>query len=406
MAVWPWLRSWPEHVKPAPGFFANGSRNSACDGFMKKGDKASRPIPFAFPAGEAQALRGEIDAALARVLDGNAYILGPEVAAFEKALAASLQVCDVIGVGSGTDALVLALVGLGIVSGDEVITVSHTSGATVAAIRMVGAIPVLVDILEDTYCLDPDDLRSALSPKTKAIIAVHLYGHPADIEAIRAAAPGIPVVEDCAQAQGAFWQGRPAGSLGDIACFSFYPTKNLGALGDGGAVASNDAGIAARIRTLRTYGWTKPQYAELCHGRCSRLDEIQAALLSVKLKVLPDYVARRRALAARYHAGLSALPLTLPVEKPGAAHAYHLYVLRSDRRDALEQHLGNEAIGVGRHYPFPVHRQPGLASGARISGTLSVTDRIGGQILSLPMFATMSDGQADRVIAAILDFFA
>jgi dTDP-4-amino-4,6-dideoxygalactose transaminase len=395
---------------PAPADFCNWrSSNWAYEGlsdFMKNGDNALAHVPFAFPAGEAQALRAEIDAALARVVDGNAYILGPEVAAFETAMAASLDVRDVIGVASGTDALVLALLGLGVESGDEVITVSHTAGATVAALRMIGATPVLVDVCADTYCLAPDSLASALSPKTKAIVAVHLYGHPADIGAIREAAPGIPVVEDCAQAQGALLAGRPVGSLADLACFSFYPTKNLGALGDGGAVACNDEGLAARIRSLRTYGWTRPQYAELSHGRCSRLDEIQAALLSVKLKRLPGYIARRRSIAARYGAGLSTLPLTLPVEKPGAAHAFHLYVLRTDRRDELERHLSRQSVGVGRHYPFPVHCQPGLAAGARIPGRLAVTERISGQILSLPMFATMSDEQVDRVIAVVRDFFA
>jgi dTDP-4-amino-4,6-dideoxygalactose transaminase len=372
---------------------------------MIKSDNTVPPIPLAFPGGEAQALRTDILSALTRVVDGNAFILGPEVADFEKALAASLQVHDAVGVASGTDALVLALLALGIESGDEVVTVSHTAGATVAAIRMIGAVPVLVDVLEDTYCLDPDRLKSALSSRTKAIVAVHLYGHPADIDAIRAAAPGIPVVEDCAQAQGALLGPKPVGGHGDVACFSFYPTKNLGALGDGGAVASNDRGVAERVRKLRTYGWTKPQYAELSHGRCSRLDEMQAAVLSVKLKKLPNYVAQRRAIAARYRAGLSMLPLILPMEKPGTAHAYHLYVLRSDRRDALEQHLGEAGIGVGRHYPLPVHRQPGLTAGARIPERLAVTEKIGGEILSLPMFATMSDDQVDRVIARVRDFF-
>jgi dTDP-4-amino-4,6-dideoxygalactose transaminase len=373
---------------------------------MNKGDSALASIPLAFPAGEVEVLRTEIMAAVARVVDGNAYILGPEVAAFEKALAASLRASDAIGVASGTDALVLALLALGVESGDEVITVSHTAGATVAAIRMIGAVPVLVDVLEDTYCLDPACLKAALSAKTKAIIAVHLYGHPADMEAIRAHAPGIPVVEDCAQAQGALSGQVPVGGLGDVASFSFYPTKNLGALGDGGAVVTSNADVAMRVRKLRTYGWTRPQYSELSLGRCSRLDEIQAAVLSVKLRMLPDYVGRRRAVAARYRKGLSKLPLALPVEKPGAVHAYHLYVLRSDRRDALEHHLKGREIGVGRHYPLPVHRQPGLAAGARIPGPLAVTDKIGSQILSLPMFATISDEQVDRVVAAVREFFA
>lgn len=373
---------------------------------MNKGNSAFPPVPFAFPGGEAEALRAELVAALSRVLDGNAYILGPEVRGFERALALALQVRETVGVASGTDAIVLALLALGIESGDEVVTVSHTAGATVAAIRMIGATPVLVDVLEDTYCLDPDALKGALSPKTKAILAVHLYGHPADIDAIRAVAPGIPIIEDCAQAQGALWHGKPVGGQGEVSCFSFYPTKNLGALGDGGAVATNDAGIASRVRTLRTYGWTNPQYAELNHGRCSRLDEIQAAVLAVKLNMVPDYVARRRAIAEQYRVGLSMLPLTLPIEQPGVMHAYHLYVLRSDARDRLEQHLGKAGIGVARHYPVPVHRQPGLATGARIPGPLSVTEKISGEILSLPMFSTMDDSQVHRVISAVRGFFA
>lgn len=364
------------------------------------------PVPLAYPRGEAQALRAEIAEALMRVVDSPVYILGPEVAAFEKALAASVGASDAIGVASGTDALVLAQLALGVGPGDEVITVSHTAGPTVAAIRMAGAVPVLVDIDPATYCLDPSKLKGALSPSTKAIIAVHLYGHPADLSAIRAAAPGVPVIEDCAQAQGATSDGKPVGGLGDAACFSFYPTKNLGAIGDGGAVTSSDTAIADRVRKLRTYGWTRPQYAELENGRCSRLDEIQAALLSVKLKVLPGHIERRRAIAARYRDGLSDLPLTLPAEMPGNGHAYHLYVLRSDKRDALEAHLQKRSIGTGRHYPLAVHQQPGLAVHARIPAPLTVTERIGGEILSLPMFSTMTDAQADSVVAAVNDFFA
>jgi dTDP-4-amino-4,6-dideoxygalactose transaminase len=364
------------------------------------------PIPLTYPRGEAQLLRKEIAEALLRVVDSPVYILGPEVAGFEKALAASIGVAEAIGVASGTDALVLALLGLGVAPGDEVVTVSHTAGPTVAAIRMIGAIPVLVDIDPATYCLDPATLKAALSSTTKAIIAVHLYGHPADIAAIRAAAPGVPVVEDCAQAQGALSGGKQVGSLGDIACFSFYPTKNLGAIGDGGGVTTNDTSLAEQIRRLRTYGWTRPQYAELEYGRCSRLDELQAALLSVKFAALAGYIERRRAIAARYRDDLSDLPLILPVETAGNSHAYHLYVLRSDRRDALEDHLKKQEIGTGRHYPLPVHKQPGLAARARIAGHLTVTEKIGGEILSLPMFSTMTDHQVDRVVAAVKGFFA
>jgi dTDP-4-amino-4,6-dideoxygalactose transaminase len=373
---------------------------------MTTDNEVRSPVPLAYPRGEAQALRSEIAQAVMRVIDGNVYILGTEVAAFEKALAASVGAAEAIGVASGTDALVLAMLGIGIEPGDEVITVSHTAGPTVAAIRMVGAVPVLVDIEEATYCLDPATMRAALSSKTKAIIAVHLYGHPANIAAIRAAAPGIPVIEDCAQAQGALSGGKPVGGLGDAACFSFYPTKNLGAIGDGGAVTSNNLIIADRVRKLRTYGWTRPQYAELEGGRCSRLDEIQAALLSVKLKALPDHIERRRAIAALYRSGLAGLQLTLPSEGPGDSHAYHLFVLRSDQRDALEAHLQKEDIGTGRHYPLPVHMQPGLAAQARVPSHLVVTERVGNEILSLPMFATMTDSQVDRVIAAVKAFFA
>ena len=372
---------------------------------MTAGDDPRSPVPLAYPRGEVQALRQQIADAVMRVIDGSVYILGPEVAAFEKALAASIDAREAIGVASGTDALALALLGAEVTVGDEVITVSHTAGPTVAAIRMVGAVPVLVDIDPENYCLDPGKLAAALGPRTKAIIAVHLYGHPADITAIRRAAPGVTVIEDCAQAQGATSSGRPVGNLGDVSCFSFYPTKNLGAIGDGGAVVTSNAGIGERVRKLRTYGWTKPQFAELEYGRCSRLDALQAALLSVKLSALSDGVARRRGIAARYRDGLKNLPLTLPSEASDCQHAYHLYVVRSDRRDALEAHLSKEAIGTGRHYPLPVHKQPGLVAHARIPAPLSVTEAISGEILSLPMFSTMTDAQADRVVTAVKGFF-
>jgi dTDP-4-amino-4,6-dideoxygalactose transaminase len=373
---------------------------------MTPGNSSSISVPLAYPRGEVQAQRAEIADALMRVIDSPTYILGPEVIAFETALAATIGTANAIGVASGTDALVLAQLALGIGLGDEVITPSHTAGPTVAAIRMVGAVPVLVDIDPMTYCIDAAAVKSALSPQTKAIIAVHLYGHPADVTAIHTAAPGVPVIEDCAQAQGALSHGNPVGRLGDIACFSFFPTKNLGAIGDGGAITTNDQTLAERVRQLRTYGWTKPQYAELENGRCSRLDEIQAALLSVKLKALPNYIHRRRAIAARYGESLKALPLTLPVETAGNSHAYHLYVLRSGKRDALEAHLQKEGIGVGRHYPLPTHKQPGLTAHARIPAPLSVTEAIADEILSVPMFSTMTDDQADRVIAALRGFFA
>lgn len=373
---------------------------------MTTGATSCKPVPLADPGAEALAQREALVAAMTRVLDSGHFILGPEVTRFEQAMAATIAVRDVIGVASGTDALVLAILALGIGAGDEVIAPSHTAGPSIAAIRMTGATPVLVECDPATYCLDAHAVAAALGPKTRAVIAVHLYGHPADMDALRAAAPGIALIEDCAQAQGASLNGRAVGSLGDIACFSFYPTKNLGALGDGGAVATSDPALAERVRRLRTYGWVKPQFAELEYGRCSRLDELQAAILSVKLDALPAAIARRHAIADRYHAGLNDLPLTLPVERPDAVHAYHLYVLRSDRRDALEAHLKAAGVSTGRHYPFPTHKQPGLAAQARIPASLTGTENLYGQILSLPMFTTMSDDQTDDVIAVVRGFFA
>jgi len=366
---------------------------------------AATPVPMADPRGEAETMRGEIVAAFTRVVDSGYYILGPEVSSFERSLAANIGISSAIGVASGTDALILALLALGVSPGDEVITVSHTAGPTVAAIRVVGATPVLIDVTDDTYCIDPSKIAGAKTAHTKAIIAVHLYGHGADIAAIKAAAGNIPVIEDCAQAQGGAIGNRSVGSFGAISCFSFYPTKNLGALGDGGAVATDDPVLAERVRMLRTYGWRTPQFAEIELGRCSRLDELQAALLSLKLERLAASVERRRAIALRYRAGLSDLPLTLPIQREGYSHAYHLFVVRSRRRDALESHLKARNIGTGRHYPTPVHLQPGLAASARIPESLAVTERISGEILSLPMFATMTDAQVDRVTAEVRAFY-
>jgi dTDP-4-amino-4,6-dideoxygalactose transaminase len=285
--------------------------------------------------------------------------------------------------------------------------VSHTAGPTVAAIAALGATPVLVDVEADTFCLDPDRLEAAFGPRTKAVLVVHLYGHPADMEriAVIAQAKNVPVIEDCAQAQEALYRNGLVGSFGVMSCFSFYPTKNLGAIGDGGAVLSRDAALIERLRQLRTYGWTRPQYAEVAGGRCSRLDEMQAAILNVKLARLTELVERRRALAARYTQALRDLPLMLPVEHADCRHAYHLYVVRSDRRDALMQALDAAGIGTGLHYPHPVHRQPAFAAVARITKPLAVTERLQGEILSLPLFPSMTGEQQNRVIEAVRAFF-
>ena len=374
---------------------------------MSGDSNLSAHVPLADPRGESLNLRAEISAALMRVVDSGRYVLGPEVVEFEKALASNVGVAEAVGVGSGTDALVLALLGVGVAAGDEVITVSHTAGPTVAAIREIGAIPVLIDVEANSYCIDPIKVEPAIGPRTRAILAVHLYGHPANMAAIDVIAKrhGIPVIEDCAQAQGATVGQRQVGSLGDIGCFSFYPTKNLGAIGDGGALVSDNPVLADRVRKLRTYGWSKPQYAELENGRCSRLDEIQAAILSLKLKSLSSLVERRRQAAERYRAMLAGLPLLLPSEKNGVRHSYHLFVIRTEARDALEAHLQASGIGTARHYPWPVHVQSGLAALAKIPEPLVVTERIAGEILSLPIFATISETQIERVVDAVRKFY-
>lgn len=370
-------------------------------------DRVGGRVPLADPRSDLAPERAEILAAMARVLDSNTYILGSEVAAFEESMARRLGVAGAVGVASGTDALALGLLAVGVLPGDEVITVSHTAGPTVAAIRMIGAVPVLVDVDPTTYCLDPDDLGGALSPRTRAILPVHLYGHPADLGRIGefAGDRGIPVVEDCAQAQEATIAGRAVGSIGDVGCFSFYPTKNLGAIGDGGLVASRRADVVDRLRHLRTYGWTKSQFAEIPNGRCSRLDELQAAILNVRLGRLSESVERRRAMALEYHTAFADLPLMRPAEQPGYRHVYHLYVLRCDRRDELASHLDGLGISTGLHYPYPIHVQPALATGARIPQPLRVTEEIARQILTLPLYPTMSAENVRRVIAGVRGFF-
>jgi dTDP-4-amino-4,6-dideoxygalactose transaminase len=367
----------------------------------------SGKIPVANPQSDLAHLRQDVIAAITRVIDSGTFVLGPQVETLEAKLARRLGVSGAVGVACGTDALALALIAVGVTPGDEVITVSHTAGATVAAIRMIGAVPVLVDIDPATYCLDPNMLGPALSPLTKAIVPVHLYGHPADLDAIGAFAckHDIPVVEDCAQAQEAMIGQRPVGGIGQAGCFSFYPTKNLGAIGDGGMVTSMHADLVQRVHRLRTYGWSEPQFAEMTSGRCSRLDELQAAILNVKLDHLAADVERRRAIARSYDAAFADLPLIRPIERLGCRHVYHLYVVRLDRRDALAQHLNRAGIGTGIHYPRAVHAQPGLVAAAHIPQPLEMTDTIVREILSLPLYPSMSRQDQDRVITGVRAFY-
>ena len=341
------------------------------------------------------------------MIDSGQYMLGPEVTKIEKSFAERLGVAGAVGVASGTAALELALLALGVGRGDEVITVSHTAGPTVAAICMTGATPVLVDIDPTTYGLDAVALDGAIGPRTKAILPVHLYGHPADIGSIvsQARQRNVAVIEDCAQAQEASVDGRPVGSFGDAGCFSFYPTKILGALGDGGLVSAASSELVDRLRQLRTYGWKQPQLAEVPGGRCARLDELQAAILNVKLGHLQESIARRRAIAKHYCDAFSGLPIVCPEQRPGCIHVYSLFVIRCDRRDALAEHLMRAGVATGLHYPYAIHRQPVFADCARIPQPLAVTEKIAGEILSLPLYPSLTEEDQARVIAGVRSFF-
>ena len=357
------------------------------------------------PGAAYRALQPEIDAAVARVLESGWYILGQEVAGFEAEYAAAMGVGHAVGVGNGTDALILALRALGIGPGDRVATVSHTAVATVAAVELVGAEAVLVDIDPVSCTMDPAALARCFDAVAgiKAVIPVHLYGQAADLPPILeiAGRHGARVIEDCAQSQGATLDGRPLGSFGDIACFSFYPTKNLGAFGDGGAVTTMHAALAARLRSLREYGW-RERYVSAETGMNSRLDELQAAILRVRLPHLAKDNARRQAIAAAYEDGLDGLPLERPQSRPGATHVWHQYVVRSARRDALQQALKARGIGTNIHYPVPVHLQPAYAGRLPLGpGGLPETERAAREVLSLPMYPQLGDAAVARVIAAV-----
>jgi dTDP-4-amino-4,6-dideoxygalactose transaminase len=363
-------------------------------------------IPAADPGAGVAARRDEIGAAIARVLDGGRYILGPEVEAFEREFAAWLGVPHVVGVASGTDALVLALRAAGVGPGDEVITASHTAVATVMAVELAGATPVLVDIDSATCTIDPAAVEAALSPRTRALLPVHLYGHPATMAPLRdiASRRGLKLIEDAAQAHGAMLDGRRAGGLGDVAAFSFYPTKNLAAIGDGGAVVTADAGIAERARRLREYGW-KERYVSEVTGWNSRLDELQAAILRVRLRHLDEDNAKRAALAALYAEGLAGsaaeIGITLPVTRPGCRHAWHQFVVRHPGRDALREELRARGIGTLVHYPVPVHLQPAYRGRLRAPGGLARSEEAAATVMSLPIYPELAHERGRRVIAAV-----
>lgn len=361
-------------------------------------------IVCANPLAQFQSYQTEIEAAVNRVLKSNRYILGPEVEALEQEFAAYIGTSHAVGVANGTDALELALRALEIGSGDEVITVSHTAVATVAAIEAAGAMPVLVDVDPRYYTLEPGQLAEVLTPRTRAVIAVHLYGQAADLDAIGVfcQAHGFALIEDVSQAHGAKWKGKRLGSIGHIGCFSCYPTKNLGAIGDAGLITTNDEKLAHKIHMLREYGWQR-RYISDIPGRNSRLDELQAAILRVKLRHLDADNGKRLQLATHYTERLAGQPLHLPAVRENAEHVFHLYVTRSGIRQNLMRYLKSHDIHASIHYPMPVHLQPAYKGRIRTARSMDVTVRLAKEVLSLPIYPELPLAMADQVATAVKD---
>ena len=366
----------------------------------------SLSIPQTSPLANYLAHREEIDQAIQRTLESGQYILGNEVASFENEFASYVGVSQAVGVSSGTAALYLALRACDIGPGDLVLTVSHTAVATVAAIELTGASPLFVDIDPATFTMDVERLDDAFVKyrgAIKAILPVHIYGHPARISEIVqiAARHSVRVVEDCAQAHGARWKDRMVGTFGDVAAYSFYPTKNLGALGDGGAVVTNDEELARRLRSLREYGWEQ-RYVSKTTGVNSRLDELQAAILRVKLRHLDEDNRRRITIAEAYSNALAGHEaLTIPQTLSQATHVYHQYVVRTRSRESLQTFLRDNGIGTAVHYPLPVHQQPAYADRTRSTESLRHTEAAAGEILSLPMFPELHPQQLQTVVDQI-----
>ena len=357
-------------------------------------------IPFIDLTRQHAALKSELMAATARVLESSHFILGPEGQALESELARRCGVAHAVGVGSGTDALRLCLAALDVGPGDEVITPAFSFVASATTITMTGATPVFVDIEPETFAIDPALLERALTPRTRAIVVVHLYGHPAPLDRIAtlAADRGIPLIEDAAQAIGAAWRGRPIGSWGDAACLSFYPTKNLGACGDAGMIVTRRDDLAARLRRLRHHG-DAGRYRHVELGWCSRLDEIQAAMLRVKLVRLDDWTEARRRIAARYRERLAGLPLSMPVERAEARHIYHLFTVRHPQRDALQKALHDLGVGTAVHYPLPVPGQGVFGGGGERQWPEAW--RAAREVLSLPCYPELTGQEIERVVAAV-----
>jgi len=359
-------------------------------------------VPFLDLQAATAELRSEIDGAVARVLASGWYVGGPEVSAFEEAFAGYSGAGHCVGVGNGLDALHLALRAMGVGPGDEVILASNGYIATVLAVSMVGATPVLVEPDPRTHNLDPELVEAAITPRTRVILPTHLYGQAADLDPLMEVARrhGLRLLEDAAQAHGARYKGRRIGGAGDAVAWSFYPSKNLGALGDGGAVTTNDPLIAQRIRTLGNYG-SHRRYVNEVRGLNSRLDPMQAAILSVKLRHLDDWNRRRAAVAKRYLNALAGRGLELPFVPDWTEPAWHLFVVQSDAREALQRALANAGVETLIHYPIPPHRQQAYADLALPEGALPIADRLAGRVVSLPIGPHISDEQVGQVVTAV-----
>lgn len=359
-------------------------------------------IPLLDLRAQQLGVREELDAAVLEVLHSGDYVQGRRVAAFEAAFAAYCGSKEAVALNSGTSALHLALLAVGVRPGDEVITVPMTFVATVAAVRYVNATPVLVDVDPVTWTMDPAALERAITPRTRAILPVHLHGRLSDMDAILRIARrhGIPVVEDAAQAHGAERDGRRAGTFGDIGCFSFYPGKNLGACGEGGGIVTSLPELARAVRQLRDWG-QEGRYNHVRHGFNFRMDEIQAAALEVKLRHLPHWTERRRAIAAEYDRNLVGSGVQAPARPRGLEHVYHVYAVRSAGRDGLRTRLDAAGVATGLHYPRPVHLQPAYADLGYPVGSLPCSERLAGEVLSLPIFPEMTGAQVQHVCDVI-----
>jgi len=363
-------------------------------------------ISCANPKAQYLSYRDEIDSAIQRVLDSGWYVLGNEVSEFEKEFAQFNTVSHAIGVGSGTDALHIALRAMDIGPDDEVITTAHTAVATASAIDLAGAKPVFVDIEPNFFTIDPNLIADAITPKTKAIIPIHIYGQPCEMDAITEIANknNLKVIEDCAQAHGAKYKGKRVGSMGDVGCFSFYPTKNLGAIGDGGALVTKNDQLAEKIKLLREYGWEE-RYISSEEGWNSRLDELQAAILWIKLKNLDKDNNLRRRHSKKYNELLKDLPIELPVTRESCTHVSHLFVIKTEKRNELKTYLQNHDVNTTIQYPVPVHKQKYFQKMCN-KKSLPVTEQVAKNILSLPMYPELGEKEIHKVSNILKDYFS